>query len=477
MDKKELLAKLAALKTSFEKTKKEKAFPEVLSEKTVKKEASVGGEEANAKVKAAIETLTAASDMKEFFASVKGTLEAKAKFEKASKDGNAKVAGEAKVALEGYAKASASFKGITEGIQVLIDAGLVAKASFELTAEAQKKLGPVAVKLSASLKGYAEASVKATGKATLFSLKDLTLIDASGEVSAKAEAKITGKTELTIDIAKIVKVNTTLAAEAFAKAEASAKGTLKISKDGVAIGGKVTAIAKAGGKATGSADITSKKGVKLAGLTVSAEGGTGVGGEIGGKFELVNGVLKVSVDLGAALGIGGSVGLEGEINIKAIAEAIADEIMIKGKSASEWFKEIIDDIEAKVKKEAQALFNALKKEVDDYSKKVQAAGDNVSKELKAQWENAKKQFDGFVSGVEKVGYEINSKVAEAYDKVKKGIRETALEIEQKASSIADDIADTAKSVAKKVDKAVDVAVDDIKGAFKKASSFIKGIFD
>lgn len=109
-----------------------------------------------------------------------------------------------------------------------------------------------------------------------------------------------------------------LAVKGSAKAQggAVAQGTARVNTEGVHADGEVFAGARIEGKA----------GVDVGGVTVGgkASGWIGVGAEGSLDFGFSDGKLKIGASAGAALGIGGSIGFNLEIDVAEVVDTVTD---------------------------------------------------------------------------------------------------------------------------------------------------------
>ncbi len=265
--------------------------------------------------------------------------------------------------LQAFVRAAADFGGSFEferigPIITKIEAALMGQAKIGVEASAEGsftvKFGEVvALKASGKAEGFAGAQASFKGGAR-FSLSDFFKLgfgaerkenEETGDIEekdafamnyglalwGKAQAEAGAKGSLTGAISmkvKDVEADITAKVEGLAGADASAEAKFGISLTGIVASAKAEAFAgaKAEGTLSGSIKYKGKAIFKISGKAgVSA----GVGGEIGGEFEFGAGKLKIGGALAGALGIGGEIELNIEIDFALLAQAIFDLIAAK----------------------------------------------------------------------------------------------------------------------------------------------------
>lgn len=355
------------------------------------------------------EGIAAAAELAKFQAEIKlikeqgvkgiqGIIDAAGEVEKeigilrASAKGGSKTDGELKV------KYPSEVKDLLRGLNLMIEAGLVSKSDFKLSAVLEKELGSLAVKIESSLSGLAELTGKLTASATLFDLskgnllKVLVQAEVGFKISAKAlsstelkasdklkitaavvgEVVLTGqavaKGEANLCINKVVLsgsakamaegkatvkaiagiftvgdlgLEAEIGIDANAKASAEASGTFTIDpmNGNIAIGGTLKAEASAGAYGFAKGGIKCKDKVLLS-TTFKGGVSTGVGGGAAGLFAIQNGVLTIRVDCSAAFEGGGEGEAIIEVDLKSTAKIIKEQAT---KEYSLWQKFTIED--------------------------------------------------------------------------------------------------------------------------------------
>ena len=221
-------------------------------------------------------------------------------------------------AFSTYGSTLVEGKSFVDGINLAIDAGFLVEGTAKLTGEAKAQLSDeVYAIISAQAEAYFKAAGSFKGVATLGLFEGLTIAaDASFEAQAAASASV----EMTLAIGKL-KMQGFAGAHASAGVEARASGRLVIK------GNQVTLEGKANFKL--GAEVTATAGLKVNeyfSISVKASAIAGLAGEVSGSFSIEGGKLKLSVNLGAALGAGGALGLDLEVDFKPILEEIARDI-------------------------------------------------------------------------------------------------------------------------------------------------------
>jgi hypothetical protein len=297
----------------------------------------------------------------------KAAAEGSARYGKAQVSGKAEAEGGAGVeaSLNAFAAIDRSRRlpQIAAAIEAAIKAGVWAGGA----AEAVAKLGPVAFAVAAKIEAWAGA--QAQFKAEVFA-NAAQGIGASVEASAKAGAGAEASGKAALDLGplgfevsaemaafagvegkfsggfrvSLTGVQAKFEASAFAGAKASIGGSAGIRIRGrklVSVKGEIEVYAGVGGKAKGSFGVggdLSKVSAGQSGTYSSSElKSTGYGGDepdkVKAPFEIdKDGTLKFGGALGAALGIGGSVELEAEVDLVGIGEAIVLGITELGRS-------------------------------------------------------------------------------------------------------------------------------------------------
>ncbi|WP_345821031.1 hypothetical protein ABC766_02600 [Methylobacterium fujisawaense] len=212
-----------------------------------------------------------------------------------------------------------------------------AEGGAEAKAEVVRTGGTTSVEAAAKLVAHAEASYSETLKAGDIEAKQSISATAHGEVGAKAgaslgfdgvsvkasvSAEVSAKANLTHEV-KIGDVKIKDDLEVFARAKAEAKADVKVNfnpfgKEG--LGAK----ASVGAEAAAGVGVQKTVGVKSAGGGSAEVGGGVYAGKIGVKADVDlgyrDGKVSAGVNLGAALGIGISVNVKFESNVKLAME-------------------------------------------------------------------------------------------------------------------------------------------------------------
>lgn len=231
---------------------------------------------------------------------------------------NATVSAEVDGVFSGHCMTAIEGKSFVDGIKLAIDSGFLIESSGELNASARAQLGET---LYAQIEGQVKAFFKAEGSLkgnVKFGLFDGLTIE--GAVSFEMQAAASASVSIEIGIG-----NVTIAAdgEVLGKAgiEAKASGRLAITPEGITLQGKANF--RMGAEVTASANL--KVGEEFS-LSLKTSAIAGLAAEVGGSFSIEGGKLQLSINLGAALGGGGALGLDVEIDLKAILEKLARRI-------------------------------------------------------------------------------------------------------------------------------------------------------
>jgi hypothetical protein len=200
-----------------------------------------------------------------------------------------------------------------EQYALLVEAGIIVGGSLKLSGELEAKWGKLEAKIGASLHLFGGAYAKVSGRAQI----GPNGVGLEGKAGAFAGAKGSGKVEASFDVGSLG-LGSELEAEGQAGAWAEAEGELTISKESIAVSGKVSAFAGVEGTVSGSttARLYGREAFKIkAGLS----GDAGVGGKAGGGFKIRGGKIEVNLEAMATLGIGGG----GDIDLAFDAKPVA----------------------------------------------------------------------------------------------------------------------------------------------------------
>ena len=232
--------------------------------------------------------------------------------------------------LQANASASAQFTGTAEiekletGLSLLLAAKSRAEAGTGATADFTATYGKIETKIQATAQLLAELNAEAHLKIVFGDGGFECSAGAAAEASVTARASVQGS----VSIAGYKIISAGVSAHAFAGAKAEAGVTLKIGVDSFYASAAVEAFA--GAKAGVDANVKFGDNVELrAGLSAMA----GIGTIFKADFGWENGTLTFDVEVGAAIGIGGSFRLGATINIEDIIDSIqkfiADKIFNK----------------------------------------------------------------------------------------------------------------------------------------------------
>ncbi len=225
--------------------------------------------------------------------------------------------------LNGEVVASAKLVELKDGLHQLIQLNVIAEVTFELKAAYESEYAS----FNASLQAFAKASLDFS--VDFMNIEKGEFINANFDFNAKVAAIATASAE--VRIFKIGDLGGTVGvyAEAYAIAEASVSGTFRIGQEGISMKANVKLGATAGVSFEGSATVAFK-GTTLIKVSQKIDASVGAGSEIGGTFSFENGILKINMDLGLTVGVGGAVHENIEINFAAIKECIQVELEVLG---------------------------------------------------------------------------------------------------------------------------------------------------
>jgi len=315
-----------------------------------------------------------------------GEASAKAAIErgplKAGAEGSAKGKAGAETTLNASVKVNAD---LYNALKAVVEGGAQAGVEGSLQGKLEAGLGPFSAAISAQLSAFAGAMAKF--KATLD--VGITHVYAEFEASAFAGAKVEGEAAVTVKLGP-AEAKAAIEGSAMAGAQAEAKGVFKIDLTGVEITGKAEAFAGVKASAKGKTEFS------LGGRKIFAASGeigvrAGAGGEVEGGFEFRKGKLKLKGKLAAALGVGGDIGLELEVDFYELGLAIEHEIVslflekkeeINRNSPAVERVPIIDPALA-TKKENEG-YNAYLKDFEGYNSKKETQGNSGIKRERVQ---------------------------------------------------------------------------------------------
>jgi hypothetical protein len=164
---------------------------------------------------------------------------------------------------------------------------------------------------------------------------------------------------------------------------------LSFSKDGTKIG--------AGGFAGDRATVSGGFDVVGVGGNLTADGYAGVGAEISSESSFKNGKLKIKGTLGAALGVGGRVGVDLTVDLNKVEEegkAFASSVEHFGKQAGEQIKTDFtrfgNEVDREVKQAAVVVEADLNKAANEvkavFEQQIPSAFNNAGNEIKQTFE-------------------------------------------------------------------------------------------
>lgn len=213
-----------------------------------------------------------------------------------------KHAREVQQVLNKYAHASKDGQSFVEGIKYLADAELLVSGELKFTAEAMGQLGPLAARVQSMLRVYSQAGGKMNFHATLGLLKG---IDINASIEQGATVTVQSNVTGSVGVPDLVELELSMTGEAQGGARAHAKGIFTITRSGeVCIHGSVSAFAGTSSSTESVISLKDATGKQIFTLGTKLKVMLGVGVEMGGTFEFRQGKLKLSLNLGAALGVG-----------------------------------------------------------------------------------------------------------------------------------------------------------------------------
>lgn len=214
---------------------------------------------------------------------------------------------------------------LLEGIVYLTNAGFMADGKIELNGEAQAHLGPLSGKINGMLKLYGSVAGEMTAEAAL-SVSDGIKLSFEGKFEALVSAEASVWT--TITVRGVGKAEAKAFVKAVAGGEGEAKGTFVLSPKGTMVAeGQLKAKFGATVEASGSASIQSEEGDTLFKTAGKIGVTTGFAFELGGRFAVEAGTIKFRVNIGAAVGLGGNLALDVEVDVKKVATMVLDAIV------------------------------------------------------------------------------------------------------------------------------------------------------
>jgi len=215
-------------------------------------------------------------------------------------------------------KLSSQVISTAEALTALFEASVKAGFGGDLEGALTVSRGLFAAELKGKISGFVGVWAEAKGSLDL----SRTGIALEGSAKAGVGAKSEGEVTVGVSVADLG-IEGGGQYEALAGAEAGVEGKFSIGLSGIQAKGKAEAFAGAKVKGTAKASVQ-YKGKILFKISAEAEASAGVGGEIEGEFSFVGGKLVVGGKLAAALGIGLGGGAKVEIDFHEIGHAIVD---------------------------------------------------------------------------------------------------------------------------------------------------------
>lgn len=214
------------------------------------------------------------------------------------------------------AKAAAEIKSTIsrDKIELSASAEAMIGISASTSGEMEKEFG--VAKLKAEYEAEVKAGAWASAKAGI--TYDANGFTANAEASAKAGVEVSGSIGVTGSVGdlELTKVGVSASGEAFAGAKADASAEFKVSDEGV------TASAKAGAFAGAEASGEVKGTLGYFSGTAKGSVRAGAGADAEAKFSMEDGHMKVKVDVGAALGVGASGGVDFDVDYGAMQKDV-----------------------------------------------------------------------------------------------------------------------------------------------------------
>ena len=215
-------------------------------------------------------------------------------------------------------KLSSEVISTMESLTALFEASVRAGFGGDLEGALTVARGSFAAQLKGKISGFVGLWAEAKGSLNL----SRTGIALEGSAKAGAGAKSEGEVTMGVSVADLG-IEGGGSYEALAGAEAGVEGKFSIGLTGIEAKGKAEAFAGAKVKGTAKASLN-YKGKILFKISAEAEASAGVGGEVEGEFSFSNGKLVVGGKLAAALGIGLGAGVKVEVDFAEIGNAIVD---------------------------------------------------------------------------------------------------------------------------------------------------------
>ena len=321
-------------------------------------------------------------------------------------------------------KVNIEWNNLLKGLKILAQKEVIAAKNYKINKEFEGKLGKAEIALNAMMKAFATAKADIE----VLNVKTGTLINAkaNAEAQVKAEAKLTAKHQ-TLEF-PLGKVLTEAEIEAFAKAGAKAEGEIYVGVNGIE--GKINlgADATIGIEAKGQIALNNKSGENLIILKGNASADLGAKATLKAHFSIKNGKLVLSFQAGAAFGIGGTVGGEVELNVKAIWNTIVNAINTSKKSFFEKIRAVIAKITTIAKTVKSAVVNTINNVVEKIkkikswftSKKDALNKDKVAK-LEAELKKAESIAATYENNVKAIKDDARAKVLANLSKAEKDL--------------------------------------------------------
>ena len=199
------------------------------------------------------------------------------------------------------------------------DASATISAHAEASVSGSIKVGDLEVKQTISATGHAEAGAKAGAS--------IGVDGVSVKAAVYAEAAIKANSVIEVTVGNVAVKNDL---EVYAKAKAEAKAEMEVTFNPLGKDAKVVAKAGLGGEVTFGVGVKDTVGFKTANGSVAEVGGGLYAGKLGAKADVdlgySGGKVAINLDVGASLGIGISVNVKVESNVKKAYSNAWDEV-------------------------------------------------------------------------------------------------------------------------------------------------------
>jgi hypothetical protein len=233
--------------------------------------------------------------------------EAQGKFDFHGKTKHTKSEGQAQMTAKAWVDGLLEVQKLDGALGLL--ANLEAGMESALDAEGQAELNIGEIK--AEVKAKLNAITKIGGILNVEAEVGKNGFKIGGKVAATAAAEAKGSLSGKLTFRGVEIFSGEAAGEAMAGAEASASGSIEITRDGIVLAGEAGAFAGLSAKVSAGLSVAGDR-LKVG---ASAAVQVGVGAKLAGSFELKNNKLVISGELALALGLGGALGFNIEIDL------------------------------------------------------------------------------------------------------------------------------------------------------------------